>query len=46
MRVVPVASAPKMSARCEIDLSPGTRRRPRSGAARSADKGFVLEVFK
>ncbi len=25
MRVMPVASAPRISARCEIDLSPGTR---------------------
>ena len=46
MRVVPVASAPKISARCEIDLSPGTRRRPRSGGARIADIGFAFEAFK
>ncbi len=30
-RVTPVAKAPSISARCEIDLSPGTRTRPRSG---------------
>ena len=46
MRVVPVASAPKISARCEIDLSPGTRSRPRSGGARIADIGFAFEAFK
>ena len=32
MRVSPTVSAPKMRARCEIDLSPGTRTRPLSGA--------------
>ena len=31
MRVRPVASAPNMRARCEIDLSPGTRTRARQG---------------
>ena len=33
MRVGPTASAPRMSARCEIDLSPGTRTRPRQRPA-------------
>ncbi len=36
MRVSPTASAPNISARCEIDLSPGTRTRPFSGPARRA----------
>ena len=42
MRVSPTASAPKISARCEIDLSPGTRTRPvqrRPRGARSAGTG-------
>ena len=30
--VRPTASAPSISARCEIDLSPGTRTTPASGA--------------
>ena len=38
-RVRPVARAPKMSARWEIDLSPGTRQAPRSGAAEEAVSG-------
>ena len=41
MRVVPTASAPRISARCEIDLSPGTRTRPWSGAPRRAVSGEV-----
>ena len=36
--VRPVASAPNISARCEIDLSPGTRTRPDSGRDLPADK--------
>ena len=34
--VRPTASAPMISARCEIDLSPGARRRPFSGPDRRA----------
>ncbi len=34
--VTPCASAPRMSARCEIDLSPGARTTPLSGPARLA----------
>ena len=34
--VSPRASAPRMSARCEIDLSPGARTDPLSGCARLA----------
>ena len=33
IRVSPTASAPRISARCEIDLSPGTRTRPLQRAA-------------
>ena len=33
MRDVPSASAASMTARCEIDLSPGTRSSPRNGPA-------------
>ena len=42
MAVRPVASAPNISARCEIDLSPGTRTRPESArdlAAASGEEG-------
>ena len=39
MRVSPTASAPKIKARCEIDLSPGTRTRPASGRERRAVSG-------
>ena len=39
MRVRPVASAPSISARCEIDLSPGTRTRPRQRPGLQRGKG-------
>ena len=40
-RVSPTVSAPRIRARCEIDLSPGTRTRPRSGPCRRAVSGAV-----
>jgi hypothetical protein len=36
---IPAASAARMAARCEIDLSPGMRRRPRTLFA-----GFILTI--
>jgi len=43
--VVPTASAPRISAPVgEIDLSPGTRTRPLSGALRRAVSGEGFEV--
>ncbi len=39
IRVSPTASAPRISARCEIDLSPGTSTLPRSGPPASARIG-------
>ena len=45
MRVSPTASAPKISARCEIDLSPGTRTRPLSGPARRAAAEMAAAWF-
>ena len=41
-RVSPVESAPKRSARCEIDLSPGTEIAPRSGPSRRQERGPVV----
>src|SRR5208337_2966189 len=38
-KVSPTVSAPKMRARIEIDLSPGTRTRPAKGPLRRAIKG-------
>ena len=38
MIVVPSASEPNMMARCEIDLSPGTRNRPRKAPPGSTTK--------
>jgi hypothetical protein len=44
MRVWPIASAPNMSARWLMDLSPGTAICPLSGAAgRRAASGLVVE---
>src|SRR5262245_32785223 len=39
MVVRPVASAPNIRARCEIDLSPGTRTRPERGRDLAVDSG-------
>ncbi len=39
IRVSPTARAPRMSARIEIDLSPGTRARPAKGPLRRAVSG-------
>src|SRR4029077_8472691 len=49
MRVSPVLSAPKMSARWEIDLSPGMATTPRNGPDRRDFKGLVVPepcIFK
>ena len=43
-RVVPTVSRPKIIARCEIDLSPGGRSRPRSGVPAVAVSGFVSDA--
>jgi hypothetical protein len=43
-RVVPTVSRPKIIARCEIDLSPGGRRRPRSGVPLVAVNGLVSDA--
>ena len=42
MRVSPTVSAPRMSARCEIDLSPGTRTRPFRPGERRAASGVTV----
>lgn len=42
MRVFPRASAPKIRARWDMDLSPGTRARPESGALAKAVSGTGL----
>ncbi len=45
MRVSPTVSAPKISARCEMDLSPGTRTRPESGRPGWAVSGDGAAAF-
>ena len=43
--VRPVAMAPSIRARCEMDLSPGTRAVPLSARAFSACNGAALEIW-
>ncbi len=42
MRVVPTEIAPKINARCDIDLSPGTATRPDSARAFAAINGVAV----
>ena len=42
MTVSPTVRAPRMSARCEIDLSPGTRTRPLRAGERRAESGVTF----
>ncbi len=44
MRVRPVASAPKMSARWEIDLSPGTLIVPARARVGTAESGCDMDL--
>src|SRR6185437_9477351 len=41
IRVSPTASAPRINARCEIDLSPGTRAFPVNGPLARASSGIA-----
>ena len=45
MRVSPTAIAPRMSARCDTDLSPGTVARPLSAALGRAASGRKALLF-
>ena len=40
--VSPTVSSPRINARCEIDLSPGGRKRPPNGPLRQAVSGEML----
>ena len=42
--VRPTASAPSSSARCDMDLSPGTRTAPVSAAQGEARQGWAAEA--
>ena len=44
IRVAPTESAPRISERCEIDLSPGTKHSPTNGPDLCASRGIISWV--